>query len=244
MQGNPGGLGRLGRRRRRLGFYEKANFPLPQSTLGDFLPRMPRLQNSPYSGKNSYGAATPIYQPLNPNFYKGLGVVPIIRGVATRIGPARPILNDGNGSTIIRTIITPTGTLMTSSGASSQQNAALQLQQQQLAANAAAAAALANTPATTVAAAPTTQTASTAVTYSTDTVGNITNSLTGAIVMTAAQAASAGVTAASLNSGAVPAASAVPSWFTDPTQELITGLPNWGLLALAGGALFLLKGKR
>jgi hypothetical protein len=32
-----------------------------------------------------------------------------------------------------------------------------------------------------------------------------------------------------------PAASS-PSWFTDPSQELITGIPNWGLLA-AGAAL-------
>lgn len=34
-----------------------------------------------------------------------------------------------------------------------------------------------------------------------------------------------------------------PSWFTDPTQELISGIPNWGLLAAAAG-VFMLMGKR
>jgi hypothetical protein len=33
------------------------------------------------------------------------------------------------------------------------------------------------------------------------------------------------------------------SWFTDPSQELINGIPNWGLIAAAAGA-FLLLGRR
>jgi hypothetical protein len=37
---------------------------------------------------------------------------------------------------------------------------------------------------------------------------------------------------------------ATPSWFTDPNQELITGFPNWGLVAAAVGAFLLLRGKR
>lgn len=35
-----------------------------------------------------------------------------------------------------------------------------------------------------------------------------------------------------------------PSWFTDPTQELISGIPNWGLLAAAAGALMLMGRRR
>jgi len=31
-------------------------------------------------------------------------------------------------------------------------------------------------------------------------------------------------------------------WFTE--QTLINGIPNWGLLAAAVGAFFLMKGKR
>ncbi|HEV2471877.1 MAG TPA: hypothetical protein VGS41_04385, partial [Chthonomonadales bacterium] len=46
---------------------------------------------------------------------------------------------------------------------------------------------------------------------------------------------------------AAPTVAATPaaSWFTDPTQELITGVPNWGLVAGAGLALMLLmRGRR
>lgn len=35
---------------------------------------------------------------------------------------------------------------------------------------------------------------------------------------------------------------AAPSWFTDPAQALIGGIPNWILLAAAGGALYLFAG--
>lgn len=37
---------------------------------------------------------------------------------------------------------------------------------------------------------------------------------------------------------------AAPSWFTDPTQELISGFPNWGLLAAAAAALMLLTRRK
>ena len=43
---------------------------------------------------------------------------------------------------------------------------------------------------------------------------------------------------------ASPAVAAAPSWFTDPTQEIISGFPNWMLLAAAGvGAVMLFGGK-
>jgi len=56
----------------------------------------------------------------------------------------------------------------------------------------------------------------------------------------------AGQTPTSIPSDAVSgnAVSAGPSWFTDPSQELITGIPNWGILAAAVGAYLLLKGRR
>jgi hypothetical protein len=41
--------------------------------------------------------------------------------------------------------------------------------------------------------------------------------------------------------GTVPGAQ-TPSWFDDPNQDLIPNLPNWGLLAIAGGGLLLLSG--
>jgi len=34
------------------------------------------------------------------------------------------------------------------------------------------------------------------------------------------------------------------SWFTDPTQELISGFPNWGLVAAAVAAFLMMKGRR
>jgi hypothetical protein len=37
---------------------------------------------------------------------------------------------------------------------------------------------------------------------------------------------------------------AATSWFTDPTQDVITGLPNWGLLAIAAGAAYLMFGQK
>jgi hypothetical protein len=43
--------------------------------------------------------------------------------------------------------------------------------------------------------------------------------------------------------GTTPVVSTVPvstgDWFTDPTQEIISGLPNWAVVAMAGGGLFL-----
>jgi hypothetical protein len=35
---------------------------------------------------------------------------------------------------------------------------------------------------------------------------------------------------------------AAPSWFTDPSQEIIPGVPNWGLLAGAAVGAYLLFG--
>ena len=34
------------------------------------------------------------------------------------------------------------------------------------------------------------------------------------------------------------------SWLTDPGQELISGIPNWGILAAAAAAFMLMKGRR
>lgn len=48
------------------------------------------------------------------------------------------------------------------------------------------------------------------------------------------------------SSGAAPSgsssSSSPASWFTDPTQEIVSGFPNWGLVAAAGVALFLALG--
>lgn len=56
----------------------------------------------------------------------------------------------------------------------------------------------------------------------------------------------AGQMATSVTGGSVQgnAVTALPSWLSDPSQELISGLPNWGLVAIAGAALLLMKGKR
>jgi hypothetical protein len=37
---------------------------------------------------------------------------------------------------------------------------------------------------------------------------------------------------------------ATGSWFTDPTQELISGVPNWGLVAAAGALFLMMRGRR
>lgn len=246
-------LGRLGTaRRRRMGFYEAANFPLPASTLGENIPRLPRLQISRWSGKDPYGDPTPIYNPLNPIFYQGLGAAPrsISRnGRPIAIGPARATYGPGNNSNLTPQPVTAAGTPITStspSGVPTNPWQAYQswLQQQQQAQSAAAASSAASTPATVAAAAPTSASTSVAASYATDASGNIVNAATGAIVMTAAQATANGVTAAILNSGAAPAAASAPSWFTDPTQDLITGFPNWGLVAGGFLAIWLLKGKK
>jgi hypothetical protein len=83
-----------------------------------------------------------------------------------------------------------------------------------------------------------------AVTYTTDASGNIINAQTGALFLTAAQAASMGVTAASLNAGAtsVVAATAAPAtpgltdqvtaWLGGSTSILSYSVPN-ALLAAA-----------
>lgn len=56
----------------------------------------------------------------------------------------------------------------------------------------------------------------------------------------------AGQTSTALSSPSVQgnAVTPSPSWFTDPSKELISGVPNWGILAAAAAAFFLLKGRR
>jgi hypothetical protein len=34
------------------------------------------------------------------------------------------------------------------------------------------------------------------------------------------------------------------SWFTDPNQEVLSGFPNWGLVAAAAGLLMFMRGRR
>jgi len=70
------GLGRL--RGRRMGFYQPADFILPARTLGKLgapFVRMQKMTTSPYRGKADYGDPSPVYGPLHPSFYKGLGVI-------------------------------------------------------------------------------------------------------------------------------------------------------------------------
>jgi hypothetical protein len=70
------------------------------------------------------------------------------------------------------------------------------------------------------------------ISYTTDASGNIINSQTGALVLTAAQASSMGTTAASLNAGATPAAGSasvtdqVTAWLGGSTALLGYNVPN------------------
>lgn len=61
-------------------------------------------------------------------------------------------------------------------------------------------------------------------------------------VQTTVETAASGTAPLAINGtpAATGAATASPSWFTDPTQEVISGVPNWGLLAAAGAAALLL----
>lgn len=284
-----GGLGRGGRMGR-LRFYVNSAYPLPQASngplmltagvpggqrgsLGDFLPRIPLLATSPYSGKADYGDPPPAYGPLNPTYYKmGLGINAIldsgVRPIGAPIRPFNPVgpviagtystappVVTGAGTPVpVTSPVSPISTLMPVN----QQNSWWQQMQANLAAQQAAAQ---QATASAAAAAPASQAAvaTNPAMFTTDSAGDIINATGGAIFLTAAQASALGVTAASLNAGGPSAAAAAltaannmaatgtaataPSWFTDPTQELITGLPNWGLLAIAGGVFYLFKKK-
>jgi len=293
MQGSgsgSNGLGRLGRGRLgrlgrgRLGFYANSNYPLPQAsngplmltagvpggqqlsrTLGDFLPRIPLLATSPYSGKADYGDPPPAYGPLNPAFFKmglgfavidgavgGGGLIPPIKSCpAWGCNGPMPVVVSGAGTPVVTS---PVSTVVPAQSPSSW----LQQWQAQQAANQAA-----QQTASSSSAAPSSQSAAVAAPaamFTTDSAGDIIYATGGSIFLTAAQASAIGVTAASLNAGgaaavaaaataaanvsaSTAAATTAPSWFTDPNQALITGLPNWGLLAIAGGALYLFKKK-
>lgn len=222
LQGSGSSSSGLGSLRGRLGFYTGANYVLPARTLGDFLPRMPMVATSPYSGKADYGDPPPVYTPLNPEYfrqgrlgrlrggrmgvlvYDGAGRSDLIRagtfigGGPILPGPAQVWQPPSPPSPV--PIVSATGLPVSPPGVP-----AMTWQQQQsiLAQNQAAQQAAA---------------------------------------ATAAQAAAAASSQAAVAT-ATPAEATAPSWFTDPTQELITGLPNWGLLAIAGGTLFLLKKK-
>jgi hypothetical protein len=61
-------------------------------------------------------------------------------------------------------------------------------------------------------------------------------------IAAAAPSSAAQVAASAPAQSAVIAATSSPSWLTDPAQALITGFPNWGLLAVIGGGMFLFMG--
>jgi hypothetical protein len=248
MQGSgpsSAGLGRLGGR---LRFYVNSAYPLPQASngpllltagvpggqqlsrnLGDFLPRIPHLATSPYSGKADYGDPPPGYSPLNPAYFKGmgrLGLVTLIDGGGRLPLYGHPIMYSGpitwnsGAAPQPAPVVTATGSplpvatgspIPTAGGLPTATPGSITWQQQQaLLAQQQAAAALAAQQ----------QQAQSAATL-------------------AAQQASQSATTVP----AAPAVATAPSWFTDPNQSLITGFPNWGLLAIAGGAFFLLKKK-
>jgi hypothetical protein len=215
--------GRIGR----LRFYLPSRYPLPESTLGDFFPRLANIRQSPYTAKQSYGDPPPVYGPLNPSFYRGLGFPPfqLNRYLPPMLptadpGAVGPVLFGGNPISVVANPTPVMGPLAPTGQNYSQIYAAQQLAAQQAAAAAAAQQAAATQQAIAQQAA----------------------------AQKALAAASAAQVAASPSSqAAVATAPAVtaPSWFTDPNQELITGLPNWGLLAIAaGGAVLLSKGKK
>ena len=61
----------------------------------------------------------------------------------------------------------------------------------------------------------------------------------------ASQSTATGTSALSSNSvtsqanGTVVSTTTTGNWFTDPTQEVISGLPNWGLVAIGGAGLLM-----
>ena len=57
-------------------------------------------------------------------------------------------------------------------------------------------------------------------------------------------ASQTGSGATSSTSTSTSSSTSTASWFTDPTQEIISGIPNWGLIAVAGLGLFLMMGKK
>jgi hypothetical protein len=55
----------------------------------------------------------------------------------------------------------------------------------------------------------------------------------------------AGSTSSTGSTTSTSSSTSTGNWFTDPTQELISGIPNWGIVAAAGvGLLLLIGGKK
>jgi hypothetical protein len=241
MQAQKNQLGRL-RGLSRLKFYLPSDYPLPQSTLGNFFPRIANIRQSPYTGKNTFGDPQPIYKPLNPFYYRpGLGFVPPtgarsvqpfnsagpVWGPLVNVG-GDPILpgpaQDGNPLNLPPVPVTGSGVpisqiVWANGGQPITYNPGQPVNwnvyyQQQIAAQQAAAAAAQQAAANAAAA-------------------------SAAAIPASQVAASPSSQAAAVTA---PAATA-PSWFTDPTQDVITGLPNWGLVAIAAGGALLLSGK-
>jgi hypothetical protein len=250
------GLGRL--RGNRLGFYAPADYPLPQRTLGAMLPRMPMLTTSPHSGKADYGDPRAVYGALQPGFYAGLGAASDCgpHGVwdGTKcIYPAwRPLPKPldclhsfdprcPGGGVGLPITVSPAGTPVSSGGGAfvCPPNAvwdgtkciypAIRILRQPPA----------GTPVSPPGSSPACP-PNASCSWLTWQQQQAINAQQQAANNAAATAAAVAAAQAAKNAPAA-AAVAAPSWFTDPSRELISGFPNWSLLAIAGGALFLFK---
>ena len=91
---------------------------------------------------------------------------------------------------------------------------------------------------------PSTTTYSTPVTTTPVTSGNTLSP--GSVTSTTPVTSSpAGSTSSTGSTTSTSSSTSTGNWFTDPTQELISGIPNWGIVAAAGvGLLLLIGGKK
>ncbi len=208
--------------RRRMGFYLRADFPLPQATLppkslgwSGANRNIPMLSISQFSGKASYGEPAPVYQPLSG----GLGLGPVVyRGEALPARISLPVNTPAPAP--VGPIYSPVFPAPPSSTVP------------------------VPAPVGPVYGQPPVFSMPPSVPLVPVTPGTIAQQISpppAAASVPAAQVAASAPSQTAAVTATTPAST--PSWFTDPSQELITGIPNWGLLA-AGAAVALLLMRR
>jgi|SRR5579885_288037 len=233
-----------------LSFYLPANYPLPQATLppkgmgwAGANRNIPMLRVSSFTGKANYGEPYPTYLPLSA----GLG-----RTRSRRLGiPARLMVADASPVTsnaiLYRppTNIQPVGPVVnpvyTASGMPTV-TAAPQPAPPVL--NPGGSTTL---PIGTWPAPKPVGPIYTPIPVSVPLVPTTPSTIAAQVSPPATSAPAAQVAAStpSQSTAVSTAPASTPSWFTDPAQELITGIPNWGLLAAAAAAaLLLMRGRR
>lgn len=209
---------------RAMGFYVNNGYPLPAKSLGR-LAGIPSLAISKLTGKNSYGLPQPVYTPLSRNFLNGLGVdissltaAQIARMTGVIQGSPAPYQPPPSWVSITPTTNQPTNTLRRWNNPNATSSSSAQ---------------------------PTTAQLQNQLAQSQQTVAQLTAQQE---AYNMAQANGTAVTAAGTpiasSTTSAPVTTDWTTWFTDPTQEVISGFPNWAVVGAGALAFFWFTGKR